>query len=107
MGKWIEAGDVQEFPAESKSCVEVSGFSLVICHVKGALHAAANICPHAGLPLGDGDMTGTLLTCPYHGYTYDMTTGRNFDDPHDALLIMFPIRVQDGRVEVNLPLADE
>jgi len=106
MGKWIEAGQANEFPQESKTCMELSGFALIICNIKGKLHAAANICPHAGLPLGDGDMAGTLLTCPYHGYTYDMTTGKNFDDPYDASLILFPIRIEDGNVEVNLPLAD-
>ncbi len=103
MAKWIDACSESEFPAHGKTCMEVAGIALVLCKIDGTYFAAANICPHAGMPLGDGDMNGPVITCPYHGYAYHMKTGCNIDDPHDMPLIRFPVRCADGRIEVELP----
>ena len=106
MAKWIEACDESDVRTGDKWCTEVEGFALVLCNLEGRMFAAANICPHAGMPLGDGDLVGPNLTCPYHAYTYNMKTGKNIDDPSDMGLVMFPIRIVDGRVQVQLPLAE-
>jgi nitrite reductase/ring-hydroxylating ferredoxin subunit len=106
MAKWIEAAPESDVPAGQKTCVEAAGFPLVLCNVAGKLFAAINICPHAGLPIGDGDLAGKTLTCPYHGYTYNVETGKNIDDADDMPLTTFPIRVVDGKIEVELPIKE-
>ncbi len=103
MAKWIEAAKESELPPGTKTCVEVAGFALVVGNAKGVLFAAANICPHAGLPIGDGDLRGATLTCPYHGYTFNVQTGKNVDDPSDGELPRYAVRCVEGRVEVELP----
>jgi 3-phenylpropionate/trans-cinnamate dioxygenase ferredoxin subunit len=104
MAKWIEAARAEELPPGEKTCIDASGFPVVLCNVAGRFFAAVNICPHAGLPIGDGDLAGMTLTCPYHGYTYSVETGKNVDDPSDMPLTTFPIRVVDGKIEVELPI---
>jgi nitrite reductase/ring-hydroxylating ferredoxin subunit len=109
MPKWVEVAMESDLPPGSKVCVESpagpgsAGMPLVVGNVKGTLFACANICPHAGLPIGDGDLRGATLTCPYHGYTFNVQTGKNIDDPSDGELPRFPVRVVEGRVEVELP----
>ena len=52
-----------------------------ICNVDGEVHAYEGICPHAGGPLGQGNMAGGALICPWHGYEFDCKTGENLDNP--------------------------
>ena len=72
-------------------------------HVEGTFYVLENRCPHAGQPLGDGERAGLTLTCPYHGYTYHIKTGKNIDFPDDERPVKtFPVRVQAGIVQVLL-----
>ena len=49
-----------------------------LANVDGTLHALDNNCPHNGGPLGRGSLEGNELTCPWHGYRWDVTSGRNW-----------------------------
>lgn len=103
MPRWIEVGATADFPAGEKKCVNAGDLPAVVCNVDGRLCAAVNICPHAGLPVGDGDFTGSVLTCPYHGYTFDVTSGRNVDLDSDPPLTTLAVRVtNDQRVEIDV-----
>lgn len=54
----------------------VLGDSVVaVANVDGTIHAVDNVCPHAGGPLGDGEMDGHDVICPYHGWAFDVRTG--------------------------------
>ena len=55
--------------------VIIAGTAIVIAKVNGEFLAAANTCPHAGGPLADGDLDGSVLSCPYHGWGFDLKTG--------------------------------
>lgn len=105
VAKWVDVGPLDELPPGSKMCLEVAGKSVIVCHVGGQVIGVSNICPHAGQPIGDGDLRGRVLTCPYHDYAYDVLTGRNVVFPHqERPLTRFPTRcTQQGRVEVELP----
>ncbi len=104
MPQWIDIGHANDFPPGSKQCLDPKGIPLVVCHPDTGLAVVANTCPHAGLPLGDGELRARVLTCPHHGYAYDVTTGRNIDFPHEELpLTTYPVRLTtDGRVQVQL-----
>jgi len=103
MTKWIDLGPLRDFPPGSKNCIKVESKPLVICNVDGELFALANVCPHAGLPLGDGEIVGKVITCPYHGYTYHVQTGRNIDFPNEEPPVpTYPVRTVSGRVAVQL-----
>lgn len=116
MAKWIDVGAAGGFPPGTKQCVQAGDRSVVVCHLQGPvkagermleagqtlLTAVDNVCPHAGLPLGDGELAGTVLTCPYHGYAFDVASGRNIDYPDDAPVRRLAVRVREGRVEVDV-----
>lgn len=107
MAKWVDIGSESDFPEGDKQCIDAQGIPAVICNVKGQLLATINVCPHAGLPLGEGDLAGKVLTCPFHGYTYNIETGMNIDMPDDLPLTRFATRITDGRVEVQVPIKEE
>jgi len=104
MANWIDALAACDLPTQGTVCVQINNLPLVIAQTKGQLYALLNRCPHADLPLGDGDLSGAILTCPYHGYAYNVTTGCNVDWPdQEPPCQTFAVRVHQGRVEVDLP----
>jgi len=50
---------------------------IAVFQVDGRFFAIDGICPHAGGPLASGCLTGTVVTCPWHGWQFDVTTGRH------------------------------
>lgn len=79
------AARLSEVPPGALTEVVVGGAPVVLCNVDGALHAVSAVCPHAGGPLADGHLDGTTLTCPLHGWSYDVRDGRCFVDAQTRL----------------------
>jgi nitrite reductase/ring-hydroxylating ferredoxin subunit len=78
-------------------------FPVMIANVAGRLLAASSICPHEDVSLLDGDLDGAIVTCPGHGYEFDMETGRCAHD-RSLQLGRFEVRVvgDDVYIEVDL-----
>lgn len=55
--------------------VEAGGRQIALYNVGGTFYATDNTCLHRGGPLGEGFLDDTTVTCPWHGWTYDVTTG--------------------------------
>ena len=55
--------------------VIIAGRTIVVANVEGEIYALSNTCPHAGGPLGEGVMLDFTLSCPYHGWGFDVRTG--------------------------------
>ena len=103
MARWIDVGDQSQFLPGAHRCIEVEGVPVVVFNIDGELLAIANICPHAGLPLGYGELRGLVLTCPYHGYAYNVKTGQNVDFPYEEIPARtYSARLNGDRVEVCL-----
>lgn len=61
-------------PGECKS-VQVGERYIALCNVDGAFYAMENACPHQGGPLGEGFLEGAIVTCPWHAWRFDVTSG--------------------------------
>jgi NAD(P)H-dependent nitrite reductase small subunit len=81
--------------------VTVDGQSVAIFNVDGTFHALANRCPHRGGPLGQGFVDGAQVSCPWHNYTFDVTTGENVVSA-DLKVPRYPVKVEDGQVYVKV-----
>ncbi len=103
MAKWIEVCGRREVPAGDKLCLKAGNCSIVLCDVDGEISALENICPHAGLPLGEGELRGAVLTCPYHGYAFNVRSGLNVDFPREEPPARtFKVKVEGNKVWVEL-----
>ena len=74
---------------------------LALAHVDGEFYATQHACIHLQGPLGEGSVDDHVLTCPWHGWQYDLRTGENEFD-RAIRLQTYEVRVEDGNVQVAL-----
>jgi nitrite reductase (NADH) small subunit len=96
----LKVGPLEALPPGSVAEVETGGATYAICNFEGELHCLQGSCPHAGGPLGQGTLNGTLLTCPWHGWEFDCRSGVN-DFDEDVQLETFPVVVQDRNIFIE------
>lgn len=100
--RWVRVASADEVPAGASRTVEVEGHELSLHNVDGAIHCITNLCPHQGRSMTGGRLEGKLLTCPWHAWVFDVTTGRS---PFSEYMKTrtFPVRVEGGEVLIGLP----
>lgn len=64
-------------PPGTSAEVVAEGRIFAVFNVDGKFHVIDGICAHAGGPLGKGTLDGEIVTCPWHGWQYDVSTGRH------------------------------
>lgn len=106
--KWLQVTLCRNIPIGEGRCVEMGGRQIAIFHLREGFFAAENRCPHRGGPLADGIVNGTIVVCPLHAWKFDLIRGNSTNHPEsDASLTIFPTRVEDGIICIELPLESE
>lgn len=88
-----------DIPDGEVRTIEVDGIVVAICNVGGEFFAFDGTCPHAGGPLGDGYLNGTTLTCPWHGWQFDVKTAACTFSP-DIVQDRYTVTVNGDNLEV-------
>ena len=93
---------VKELDSASGHEFAIAGRIVALFHVDGTWYAMDGICLHSGGPLANGAISGCVVTCPWHGWQFDVTTGKHqlndrFRQP------TFPVEIEDGSIYVTLP----
>lgn len=76
MAKFVKVAQKSEIPDDSGHLVEVDGKEIALFKSEGKVYAIYNVCPHAGGPMAEGGINGKLAMCPWHGWEFDVTTGK-------------------------------
>ncbi len=92
---------VADLPPGAAKQVTVNGMEIALFNVGGKLCAIADTCPHRGGPLSDGALAGTTLSCPWHAWDFDVTTGACITNPA-ASVKTYPVEVQGSDVLVTV-----
>jgi NAD(P)H-dependent nitrite reductase small subunit len=101
MATFIKVAKTSDLPAGQGKVVEADGREVALFNVGGVFHAIDNTCKHRGGPLGEGELDGTVVTCPLHAWTYDVTTGECFDDP-SCPVQTFPVKIEGDDILIEL-----
>ena len=75
------AAKVSEIPPGAIKELQVAGKPVALANVGGKFYAITNTCLHRGGPLGQGQLQGNVVTCPWHGWQFDVTTGKAVMNP--------------------------
>lgn len=90
-----------DVPADGLKVLDIDDRPIVLRYIAGTLHAIENICPHRGGPIGEGDINGNTITCPWHDWSFDLSTCQNTMNPA-AVIRKFPVRVEGDDVFVEV-----
>lgn len=102
MAESVRVASISDIPPGRGKEIVIGDRLLAVFNVEGEFHALDGICPHAGGPLGDGALTGNIVTCPWHGWQFDVTTGKHCLT-QQIQQKRYPCRVEDGAVYIELP----
>jgi nitrite reductase (NADH) small subunit len=101
MGRLVKVAAVTELAPGQGRAADADGTAIALFNVGGTFHAIGNTCCHRGGPLGEGSLEGHTVTCPWHGWEYDVTTGEAAMDP-SVKVPVYRTEVRDGEVFVEL-----
>jgi nitrite reductase/ring-hydroxylating ferredoxin subunit len=79
----------------------VEGRRLALFRIKGAHYAISNLCLHRGGPLSEGELDDYKVTCPWHGWKYDVRTGA-FDIIPTLRVNAYPVEEKNGELFVEI-----
>jgi nitrite reductase/ring-hydroxylating ferredoxin subunit len=77
MPRFVKLLELSELPPGSAKEVEYEGRIYALFHQDGRITALDGICAHQGGPLAEGEVRGTIVTCPWHGWQFDIRTGQS------------------------------
>jgi NAD(P)H-dependent nitrite reductase small subunit len=97
---FLRALAVTDLPPGRAAEVTVAGQAVAIFNIDGTFHALGGRCPHRGGPLGEGFVEGTQVSCPWHNWTFDVTTGENVASA-EMKVPRYEVKVEDGQVYVK------
>jgi nitrite reductase (NADH) small subunit len=101
MPNWVRAVSADDCLPGTAHEVVAGGRIVAVFRVGDEFFALDGICPHQGGPLGKGELNGCVVTCPWHGWQFDVRTGQhqvNQSIRHAS----FPVKVENGIVYVDL-----
>lgn len=101
MEKFIPAAKIQDVPPGRGVVSQLEGTSVAIFNVNGKFFATQNHCPHRGGPLGEGELNGTTITCPWHAWQFDVGSGCHLENP-DLKLRCFPVKVNGEDILIGM-----
>jgi nitrite reductase/ring-hydroxylating ferredoxin subunit/Fe-S cluster biogenesis protein NfuA len=100
-GDWLDAGTLAEIPEGGLRTLELGGQKILLSRQGKAVTCFQNACAHLGFPIHDGDVEDGIITCPHHGFRYDLASGECLTAP-EVQLQSHAVRVIGVRVEVRL-----
>jgi len=108
---------VEDIPPGGRKILKVKGREVGVFNLDGEYYALKNVCIHQGARVCLGRVTGTtlpsevyefkygmegrILRCPWHGWEYDITTGRSLFDEKVGV-VKYPVSVEDGQIYITM-----
>ncbi len=103
MTDYFKVAQEDELEDGELMAVEVDGEPVCLAKVEGCIYAFTDNCTHISGPLNEGELDGEVLTCPWHGAQFNVTTGKVLRGPARQDIATYPVKVEDKAVFVSLP----
>ena len=102
---WIPVCPVEELPPGEMKLVHAGLVAVGVYNLDGELLALEDRCSHDDGPLceGDWDPDEGVVICPRHGSNFDIRTGQPLTLPAFEPVETYPVRVEAGTIEVEIP----
>jgi multimeric flavodoxin WrbA/nitrite reductase/ring-hydroxylating ferredoxin subunit len=99
---WVDVGAADELAHKPLCRLNAGAIDIALSFRDGTWGALSDACNHVGGPLGDGRLDQDYIICPWHGWKFHRCTGRGEPGFEEDRVPAFPVRVEGGRVLVNV-----
>ena len=100
-GPFVAVARVEELPPGTLKAVRAGDAEIALAHCNGGIYAVQAHCLHLQGPLAEGHLEDCVLTCPWHGWQYDVRSGENEFDLAINLQT-YDVQVDDGEIRVRV-----
>ncbi len=100
--EWVRVAERADLPPGRLLYVEVDGLPIALANIAGTIYAFGDSCRHEGGPLSAGVLIEHTVTCPWHGWTYDIRTGKSIVPPVGLRVPIYPVSIEGDAVFVEL-----
>jgi nitrite reductase/ring-hydroxylating ferredoxin subunit len=100
---FTKVATIEELPAGTARAVVINGRKLALFNLGGNLYAIEDTCPHRGAPLSEGECDGTTVICPWHGASFDLSSGAVLSPPASSGVMAFKVQLVGNEVQIELP----
>ena len=101
MSDWVSVARAEELPPGGFRIVDVDGAQVVVFNLDGEYFAIEDVCTHDGGQLTGGYVEGDQIVCPRHGAHFCIRTGEALSPPAYEPTATFPVRLEDGVIQVR------
>ena len=101
MSDWVDVARVEDLPPGDRRAVDVEDVMIIVFNLDGDYYAIEDVCTHDYSSLDDGELDGQQIICPRHGARFDVKTGEALTAPAYEAIPTFPVRVENGTVQVK------
>ena len=102
MPNYVKVASVSQVAPGTGIVANVNDKEVAVFNVDGTFYVIDNTCKHRGGPLGEGEVEGDTVTCPWHGWQYNVKTGVCLTK--DGITMdKYEVRVEDGDVKIAIP----
>ena len=101
MSGWIAVAKEGELPPGEWRAIDAEGARIVVFNLAGEYYALEDVCTHDGGQLTGGTVAGEEIVCPRHGARFSIKTGAALSAPAYEPTATFPVRVENGEIQVR------
>ncbi len=103
---YLIVGSAKRLESTKRMLCEIDGAEVALFNIDGKVYAISNVCPHQHSPLLiEGELNGSTITCPMHGWRYDVTTGRSPDGI--GCVPRYDVEIHGDEIRIRKPKHDE
>jgi 3-phenylpropionate/trans-cinnamate dioxygenase ferredoxin component len=99
MADYVKVLSISDLAEGQGKVVQAGGKAIAVFNVGGTVYAIDNTCLHRGGPLGEGELEGSVVTCPWHMWEYDVRTGEKVGAPA-VKVATYPVQVEGADIKV-------
>jgi glycine betaine catabolism B len=101
MAEFTKVAETGEIPMGRMKQVILDGETIAIANVAGKFFAFGGVCTHDDGPLADGELEGTVVTCPWHFSQFDVTTGVVVEPPAEESVRTYTVQIEGNSVYIS------
>ena len=98
----VRVAKLAELEPGQPKMVEVEGTQVMLARVGESVYACGDMCMHQGGPLSEGKLVGTKVTCPWHGWMYDVKTGQCLLPTRGGPVPSYTVRIDGDDVFITM-----